>query len=57
MPNAFELTRGAGATVHLVCAYPAPYALERIAMTARPDAVDLRRVACDVVARDEHGLT
>jgi nucleotide-binding universal stress UspA family protein len=49
-----ELTRGAGATVHLVCAYPGRSALERIGMTARQDPVDLRGVAADVLARDEH---
>lgn len=48
-----ELARGTGATVHLVCAYPAPSALERIGMTARQDTTDLRGVAYDVLARDE----
>jgi nucleotide-binding universal stress UspA family protein len=49
-----ELARGTGATVHLVCAYPGRSALERIGMTAKQDPVDLRGVAHDVVARDEH---
>jgi nucleotide-binding universal stress UspA family protein len=48
-----ELARGSGATVHLVCAYPTPSALERLGMTARQDATDLRGVAYDVLARDE----
>jgi nucleotide-binding universal stress UspA family protein len=48
-----ELARGTGATVHLVCAYPGPSALERIGMTSRRDPVDLRGVAADVLARDE----
>ncbi len=48
-----ELARGSGATVHLVCAYPMPSALERIGMTARQDPTDLRGVAYDVLARDE----
>jgi nucleotide-binding universal stress UspA family protein len=49
-----ELARGTGATVHLVCAYPGRTTLERIGMTAKQDSVDLRGVAHDVVARDEH---
>ena len=49
-----ELTRGTGATVHLVCAYPGRSALERIGMTAKSDPVDLRGVASDVVSREEH---
>ena len=48
-----ELGRGSGATVHLVCAFPAPSALERIGMTARQEPADLRGVAFDVLARDE----
>jgi nucleotide-binding universal stress UspA family protein len=48
-----ELTKGSGATVHLVCAFPAPSALERIGMTARQEPTDLRGVAFDVLARDE----
>jgi nucleotide-binding universal stress UspA family protein len=48
-----ELTKGSGATVHLVCAFPAPSALERIGMTARQEPSDLRGVAFDVLARDE----
>jgi nucleotide-binding universal stress UspA family protein len=49
-----ELARGTRATVHLVCAYPGRSALERIGMTAKQDPVDLRGVAHDVVAREEH---
>jgi nucleotide-binding universal stress UspA family protein len=49
-----ELTRGTGATVHLVCAYPGKSALERIGMTARQESVDMRGVASDVLARDEY---
>jgi nucleotide-binding universal stress UspA family protein len=52
-----ELTRGSGATVHIVCAYPAPSALERIGMTARQEPTDLRGVAYDVLARDERRFT
>jgi nucleotide-binding universal stress UspA family protein len=48
-----ELAAGSGATVHLVCAYPAPSALERIGMTARQEPTDLRGVAYDVLARGE----
>ena len=48
-----ELARGSGATVHLVCAYPGRTALERLGMTARQEAVDLRGVAADVLARAE----
>jgi nucleotide-binding universal stress UspA family protein len=51
--KAIELTRGSGATVHLVCAYPAQSTLERIGMTARQEPTDLRGVAMDVLARDE----
>ena len=49
-----ELARERGATVHLVCAYPGRSALERIGMTARQDPIDMRGVAADVLARDEH---
>jgi len=52
-----ELTGGSGATVHLVCAYPAPTGLERLGLTARQDPTDLRGVAFDVLARDERRLT
>jgi nucleotide-binding universal stress UspA family protein len=48
-----ELVRGGGVAVHLVCAYPGQSALERIGMTARQEAADLRGVAADVLARDE----
>jgi nucleotide-binding universal stress UspA family protein len=49
-----ELARGTGAAVHLVCAYPGRSALERLGLTAKQDVVDLRGVAYDVLARDEH---
>jgi nucleotide-binding universal stress UspA family protein len=39
-----------------VCAFPAPTALERIGMTAKYEGADLRGVAYDVLARDEHRL-
>jgi nucleotide-binding universal stress UspA family protein len=51
--QAIELLQGSGATIHLVCAYPAPSALERLGMTAKTDPVSLRGVAADVLARDE----
>jgi nucleotide-binding universal stress UspA family protein len=49
-----ELVPPAGVTVHLVCAYPGRTALERIGLTARQEPTDLRGVAADVLARDEH---
>jgi nucleotide-binding universal stress UspA family protein len=49
-----ELAGGSGAAVHLVCAFPGPSALERIGLTAKTEPVDLRGVAADVLARDEH---
>src|SRR4051794_31793536 len=49
-----ELARGTGATVHLVCTYPGRSTLERIGVTGRHDPVDMRGVAADVLARDEH---
>jgi nucleotide-binding universal stress UspA family protein len=52
-----ELIPGAGVTVHLVCAYPGRSALERIGLTARQEPADLRGVAADVLARDEHRFT
>lgn len=52
-----ELTKGSGATIHLVCAYPAQHMLERLGLTARTESVDLRGVALDVLARDEHRFT
>jgi nucleotide-binding universal stress UspA family protein len=55
--KAIELTRGSGATVHLVCAYPGQSPLERIGMTARSESIDMRGVASDVLARDEHRFT
>jgi nucleotide-binding universal stress UspA family protein len=48
-----ELASGSGATVHLVCAYPGRSTLERLGLTAKTDAVDMRGVAVDVLARDE----
>src|SRR3954447_1553818 len=48
-----ELVPPAGATVHVVTAYPRRSALERIGMTAKQEPVDLRGVAFDVLARDE----
>src|SRR5918999_3977998 len=50
--KAIELTKGSGATVHLVCAYPGKSTLERLGLTAKTDAVDLRGLAADVIARD-----
>jgi nucleotide-binding universal stress UspA family protein len=55
--KAIELTGGSGATVHLVCAYPSRSTLERLGLTAKQESVDLRGVATDVVARDEHRFT
>jgi nucleotide-binding universal stress UspA family protein len=49
-----ELVPGEDVTVHLVCAYPGRSALERIGLTARQEPTDLRGVAADVLARDEH---
>ncbi len=51
-----ELARGTDATVHLVSAYPGQSALARLGMSAKQEPVDLRGVAYDVVARDEHRL-
>jgi nucleotide-binding universal stress UspA family protein len=48
-----DLTRGSGATVHLVCAYPGPSALERLGMSGKQESVNLRGVASDVLARDQ----
>jgi nucleotide-binding universal stress UspA family protein len=48
-----ELAGGSGATIHLVCAYPGRTTLERLGLTAKTDAVDMRGVAIDVLARDE----
>jgi nucleotide-binding universal stress UspA family protein len=55
--RAIELTKGSGATVHLVCAYPSKSALERLGLTGKHEAVDLRGVASDIVARDEYRFT
>ena len=49
-----ELARGTDATVHLVSAYPGRSALARLGMSAKQEPIDLRGVAYDVVARDEH---
>jgi nucleotide-binding universal stress UspA family protein len=49
-----ELAQGTDATVHLVSAYPTSSALARIGMSAKQEPIDLRGVAYDVVARDEH---
>ena len=51
-----ELAQGSGATVHLVCAYPHAGTLERLGLTAKTDAVNMRGVAVDVLARDERRL-
>jgi nucleotide-binding universal stress UspA family protein len=51
-----ELAGGRGATVHLVCTYPAPGTLERLGMTSRQESVNMRGVAADVLARDERRL-
>jgi nucleotide-binding universal stress UspA family protein len=48
-----ELAGGSGATIHLVCAYPGRSTLERLGLTAKTDAIDMRGVAADVIARDE----
>jgi nucleotide-binding universal stress UspA family protein len=52
-----EMIPGDGVTVHLVCAYSGPSTLERIGLTARQEPTDLRGVAADVLARDEHRFT
>jgi nucleotide-binding universal stress UspA family protein len=51
-----ELAQRSGATVHLVCALPHAGTLERLGLTAKTDAVDMRGVAADVLARDERRL-
>ncbi len=53
MEQAIEFTRGSGATVHIVCAFPGQSPLERIGMTARRESADLRGVAADVLGRGE----
>jgi nucleotide-binding universal stress UspA family protein len=53
MQTVIDLARGSGTTVHVVCAYPAPSALERVGLTARQEQVNLRGVAADVAARGE----
>jgi nucleotide-binding universal stress UspA family protein len=52
-----ELTRGSGATIQLVCVYPGRSTLERLGLTSKQDPVDMRGVAADVLARDEHRFT
>jgi|SRR5215217_3683588 len=52
-----ELTAGTSPTVHVVCAYPGKTALERLGMTAKQDAVDMRGVASDLLARAELRLS
>jgi nucleotide-binding universal stress UspA family protein len=52
-----ELTRGSDATIQLVCAYPGRSTLERLGLTSKQDPVDMRGVAADVLARDEHRFT
>lgn len=47
-----ELAGGTGATIQLVCAYPGKSTLERLGLTSKTDAVDMRGVAMDVLARD-----
>jgi nucleotide-binding universal stress UspA family protein len=51
-----ELMHGSSVTVHLVCAYPGRSTLARIGMSARQEAVDMRGVAADVLARAEGRL-
>jgi nucleotide-binding universal stress UspA family protein len=53
MHKVIEMLRPAGVTVHLVCAFPGQTALERLGLSARQEAVDLRGVAADVLARGE----
>ena len=48
-----EVAQGSGATIHLVCAYPHAGTLERLGLTAKTDAVNMRGIAADVLARDE----
>ena len=52
-----DLAGGSGAKIHLVCAYPGRSTLERLGLTAKTDAVDMRGVAMDVLARDERRFT
>src|SRR5262245_2313178 len=54
MEKVIEMISAEGVTAHLVCAYPAPSTLERLGLSARQEAVDMRGVAADVVARAEH---
>ena len=53
MDEVIELVHDEGATVHLVCVYPAQRPLERLGLTARQEPTDLRGVAADVLARGE----
>src|ERR1044071_1424834 len=48
-----DLAGGSGAKIHLVCAYPGRSTLERLGLTGKSDAIDMRGVAMDVLARDE----
>jgi nucleotide-binding universal stress UspA family protein len=48
-----ELAQGSGATIHVVCAFPHAGTLERLGLTAKTDAVNMRGIAADVLARDE----
>ncbi len=48
-----ELAQGSGATIHLVCAFPQVGTLERLGLTSKTDAVNMRGIAADVLARDE----
>src|SRR4051794_13122493 len=48
-----EMASGSDARILLVCAYPGRSALERLGMTGRQEAVNLRGVAADVLARGE----
>lgn len=48
-----DLARGSGAKIHVVCAYPGRSTLERLGLTGKSDAIDMRGVAMDVLARDE----
>jgi nucleotide-binding universal stress UspA family protein len=51
-----ELAQGSGATIHLVCAFPHAGTLERLGLTSKTDAVNMRGIAADVLARDSRRL-
>jgi nucleotide-binding universal stress UspA family protein len=57
MDKVIELVHEDGVTVHIVCVYPGQTPLERIGMTAKQEATDLRGVAADVLARGERRFT